>query len=116
MENWHRAVGLASTASAILRNEISDEYMDELLQKMRTASMGNADIIIVQKCVAFMADFISLYDIRDGIPNEMLLRQAVHQLESYHASYPTYTNSGLYARRHADRYKNKKEDPTFFFM
>lgn len=115
-DNWHRAVGLASTASAVLRNEISDEYMDELLLKMRTASLGNADIIIVQKCVAFMADFISLYDINGGRPNDMMLRQVVHQLESYRDSYPTYTNSELYARRHAERYQNKKEDPTFFFM
>lgn len=115
-DNWHKAFGLASTASALLRNEISDEYMDELLQKMRTNSMGNADIIIVQKCVAFMADYISLHDIRGGIPNELLLRQVVHQLESYLESYPTYTNSELYARRHAERYRNKKEDPSFFFM
>lgn len=115
-ENWQLAQGRAVAASAILRNEISNEYMDELLQKLRTASMGNADIIIVQKCCAFMADFISMYDLNGGMPNELLLRQVVHQLESYRDSYPTYTSSTLYARRHAERFKNKKEDPTFFFM
>jgi hypothetical protein len=115
-DNWHKAMGLAPAASAFLRNEISDEYMDELLLKLRTGSLGNADIIVVQKCVAFMADFISHHDTRDGAPNELLLRQIVHQLESFRDSYPTYTNSSLYARRHAERYKNKKEDPTFFFM
>lgn len=115
-DNWHRATGLASTASALLRNEISDEYMDELLLKLRTASMGNADTIVAQKCVAFMADFISMYELNGGRPNELLLRQVVHQLETYRDSYPTYTSSTLYARRHAERYKNKKEDPTFFFM
>lgn len=115
-DNWHRATGFASTASALLRNEISDEYMDELLLKLRTASMGNADTIVVQKCVAFMADFISMYELNGGRPNELLLRQVVHQLETYRDSYPTYTSSTLYARRHAERYKNRKEDPTFFFM
>lgn len=115
-DNWHRATGLASTASALLRNEISDEYMDELLLKLRTASMGNADTIVAQKCVAFMVDFISMYELNGGRPNELLLRQVVHQLETYRDSYPTYTSSTLYARRHAERYKNRKEDPTFFFM
>ena len=115
-DNWQLALGRATTASALLRNEISDEYMDELLMKMRTATMGNADIIVVQKCCRFMADFISMYELNGGIPNVMLLRQVVHQLESYRDSYPTYTSSTLYARRHAERYKNKKEDPTFFFM
>lgn len=115
-DNWQIAQGRAVTASALLRNEISDEYMDELLQKLRTATMGNADIIVVQKCCAFMADFISMYDLNGGIPNEALLRQVVHQLESYRDSYPTYTSSTLYARRHAERYQNQKEDPTFFFM
>lgn len=115
-DNWQLALGRATTASALLRNEISDEYMDELLTKLRTATMGNADIIVVQKCLAFMADFISMYDISGGIPNEVLLRQVVHQLECYRDSYPTYTGSTLYARRHAERYQNKREDPTFFFM
>ena len=115
-DNWQLAQGRAVTASALLRNEISDEYMDELLQKLRTASMGNADIIVMQKCCAFMADFISMYDLNGGIPNELLLRQVVHQLEVFPDSYPTYTSSTLYARRHAERYKNKREDPTFFFM
>lgn len=125
-DNWQLAQGRAVTASAILRGEISDEYMDELLLKTRTATLGNADIIVVQKCCAFMADFISMYDLNGGIPrssegrlqgkNELLLRQVVHQLETYRDSYPTYTSSTLYARRHAERYQNKREDPTFFFM
>lgn len=115
-DNWHTAQGRAVTASALLRNEISDEYMDELLLKLRTATLENADIIIVQKCCRFMADFISTYEGNGGIPNELMLRQVVHQLECYGDSYPTYTSSTLYARRHAQRYQNKKEDPSFFFM
>lgn len=115
-DNWQLARGRAVTASALLRKEISDEYMDELLVKLRTDTLGNADVIIMQKCCAFMADFISMYDLSGGIPNELLLRQVVHQLESYRDNYPTYTGSTLYARRHAERYQNRKEDPTFFFM
>lgn len=115
-DNWQLALGRATTASALLRNEISDEYMDELLQKTRTASLDNADLIVVGKCLAFMADFISMYDLRGGMPNELLLQQVVQQLECYSESYPTYVSSRLYAKRHAERYQNKREDPTFFFM
>ena len=113
---WQQARGHAVTASALLRNEISDEYMDELLLKLRSGALENADIIVVQKCTQFMADYISTYSVNGGKPNDLMLRQIVGQLESYRDSYPTYVNSTLYARRHAERYRNRKEDPTFFFM
>lgn len=116
VQAWQQTRGYAVTASALLRNEISDEYMDELLTKLRTASLEVADIIIVEKCCAFMADFISNYELSKGCPNQLMLRQIVHQLESYHDSYPTYCSSKLYASRHAERYQNGKEDPSFFFM
>lgn len=114
--NWHLTRGRAVTASAFLRNEISDEYMDELLRKLRSASLENADIIIVQKSTEFIADFISNYERSKGIPNKLMLRHIVHQLECYRDDYPTYCKSRLYAARHAEKYQNKKEDPTFFFM
>lgn len=115
-QTWQHAKGCAVTATALLRNEISDEYMDELLEKLRTGSTNNADVIIIDKCLRFMADFNSNYELTKGCPNETMLRQIVHQLECYRTSYPTYCNSTLYARRHAEGYQNKKKDPTFFFM
>ncbi len=115
-QTWQFAMGCAVTASALLSNEISEEYMDELLEKLRTGGTNNADNIVIDKCLRFMADFISNYEQTKGCPNEVMLRQIVHQLESYRDSYPTYCNSRLYAKRHAERYQNKKEDPTFFFM
>ena len=114
--NWYLSRGRAVTASAFLRSEISDEYMDELLSKLRSASLENADIIIVRKSTEFIADFLSNYDRSKGVPNKLMLRNIVHQLECYRNDYPTYCNSKLYAARHAERYQNKKEDPTFFFM
>lgn len=115
-QNWQTAKGRAVTADALLRQEISDEYMDELLAKTRTSTLTNADIIVVEKCNRFTGDFLSHYDVTKGLPNVVMLRLIVHQLESYRDSYPTYCNSKLYARRHAERYKNQKEDPSFFFM
>lgn len=115
-QNWQLAQGRAASASAYLRSEISDEYMDELLQKVRTGALENADIIIVNKCNAFTGDFLSNYELSKGVPNKQMLQGIMEQLESYPGSYPTYVTSRLYAKRHAERYKNRKEDPTFFFM
>lgn len=115
-QTWQKAKGLAATADTFLRNEISDEYMDELLQKVRTASLENADIIVMDKCNAFTGDFMSNYDLTHGMPNKMQLRALRDHLERFSDSYPTYVSSKLYAKRHAERYENRKEDPTFFFM
>ncbi|MBR1789503.1 MAG: hypothetical protein IJ762_10010 [Bacteroidaceae bacterium] len=115
-ENWSKARSRAVTADALLRAEISEEYMDELLVKTRTASLGSADIVIVEKCNYFTADFISNYELSHGSHNHTMLRSMVEQLESSPDSYPTYRNSRLYRKRHAERFQNQKEDPTFFFM
>lgn len=114
--NWQVATGRAATADALLRAEISDEYMDELLQRLRTATLTNADTIIVEKCNRFTADFISNFDVTSGRPNKHMLQGIMMQLESYPEVYPTYVSSRLYAKRHAERYQNRKQDPTFFFM
>lgn len=114
--NWQVATGRAATADALLRAEISDEYMDELLSHLRTATLAKADTIVVDKCNRFTADFISNFDVTNGRPNKHMLQGIMMQLESCPDVYPTYVSSRLYAQRHAERYQNKKEDPTFFFM
>lgn len=112
--NWQRAKGRAITADTLLRSEISEEYMEELLQKQRSASLENTDIIVVQKCCRFIGDYISQND--PPLPNKLMLQSIVEQMENYPQSYLTYTQSRLYRLRHGERYENKREDPTFFFM
>lgn len=115
-KNWSTAQGLSLTADAHLRQTVSEEYMNELLHKSRTASLENADIIIVDKCNAFTADLISNYEATHGSHNHLMLRSIMEQLEAYVDDYPTYKASRLYARKHYTRYQNHKDDPTFFFM
>lgn len=114
--NWQTAQGLAASADAFLRAEISEEYMEELLRKVRTGTQENADIIVIDKCNRFTGDFISNYELSNGMPNRQMLSAVMEQVESYPESYPTYVSSRLYAKRHAERYRNRKEDPTFFFV
>lgn len=115
-QNWQLAQGRAASSDAFLRAEISEEYMDELLLKVRTATLENADIIVMDKCNRFTGDFLSNYELSKGMPNKKMLQDVMEQVEGYPDSYPTYVSSRLYAKRHAERYQNRKEDPTFFFM
>lgn len=115
-ENWATARARSVAADALLRKEISEEYMDELIAKTRTASLDNGDAAIVSRCNMFTADFISNYELSHGSHNHVMLQAIVELLENNLEKYPTYCNSRLYRKRHAERYQNQKEDPTFFFM
>ncbi len=114
-ESWEKARAIALTADSYLREEIGDEYMDELLTKLRSNSLENQDIIIYDKCNRFTANFISGYE-RGGLVDKRILMQIVDQLESYADTYSTYKSSKVYAKRHSEGFTNKKTDPTFFFM
>ena len=113
-ENWQRTLGRAVTADTLLRKEISHEYMDDLLTKLRTNTLENEDREVVTECLRFIADFISQPN--TPIPNRKMLEPIVEILESCPQKYPCYQESSLYKMRHAERYRNRKEDPTFFFM
>ena len=110
-QNWRDAQILAVTADMLLRKEISSEYMDELLQQARTASMSIDNGIFAAACQEFIYTYI-----KEGIPNKFQLYYLVEELENYIEKYQTYKSSKLYAKRHAERYQNKREDPTFFCM
>ena len=114
-DSWQSASGLALVADAFLRKAISTEYMDELLDKVRTHSCNNDDQIIIGRCLRFIGGFVSGYEYCKE-PNQQQLDAIVDILETFISHYPTYQQSETYKGRHAERYQNKKEDPTFFFM
>ena len=112
--NFVSARSRAVAADAILRREISVEYMEELLTKERGVAMTNWDNAIMSKCRDFIGHYVSLQEGQKY--NTQMLSLMVESLENYPNDYPTYTASRLHATRHAQRYQNKKEDSTFFFM
>lgn len=118
-ENWQVVTGRLKEAENVIREKgIGDEYMDELVRKMRSLTLENADIIVVDRCKRLMLEFVNGYDPEKHVQhvNKHLMDSIVQQVESYPDSYPTYTNSRIYKARHSERYENKREDPTFFFM
>lgn len=114
-DSWQQARGRALIADAFLRKAISTEYMDELLQKIRTNALNENDVTVMNMCNTFTGGFISSYD-TEKRPNQQQLDNIMQQLETYPDEYPTYVQSETYKARHAERYQNRKEDPTFFFM
>lgn len=114
-ENWKKANGLAITADAFLRRVVSNEYMDALLDRTRKGTLTNDDRIVVDKCNRFTGAFISGYD-ECKSPNKVQLDAIMEYLETYSSRYPEYEQSEVYHARHAQRYENRKEDPSFFFM
>lgn len=136
VQSWQSAQGNAVTAESYLRLEISDEYMDDLLHCVRSNNVGPADSVIIDKCLRFMGDYISRPNVFNASQvtkseravgaivatpscdtlNLSLLRNIVDTMECDIQNYKVYRNSQLYAKRHAERYQNKKDDTTFFFM
>ena len=119
VENWQVVTGRLMEAENILRRDgIGDEYMDELVRKTRTMSLEEADIIAADRCKRFMLDFVNRYNADAPVQhvNKHLLEAVVEVVESSEENYPTYSNSRIYKGRHSERYENKREDPTFFFM
>lgn len=115
-QNWQLAQGRAASADAYLRGEVSEEYMDELLVKLRTDRLEKPDVVIMDKCNRFTGDFISNFELSHGMPDKRQLRAIMEQMENYKDCYPTYVSSRLYAARHAERYENRQQDSSFFFV
>lgn len=119
VENWQVVTGRLTEAENVIRAKgIGDEYMDELIRKTRSVTLGDADIIVADKCKRFMLEFVNRYDTEAKVQlvNRYLLDAIVAQVESDPDSYPTYRDSQTYKARHSERYENKREDPTFFFV
>ena len=113
-QNWQTALARAVTADAIVRNEISTELMEELLKHVRTNALNAAETIMADKIMAFFCDYMSQNE--PPKPNRHILSLILQYLESNSTLFPAYEGSTLYAKRHAERYENKKDDPTYFFM
>lgn len=114
-DNWQKARGLALSADAFLRKAVSDEYMDELLAHERANALTNDDLIVIEKCNRFTGEFLSGYD-QDKAINQQRLDAITAYLNTYSDRYSTFAESELYKSLHAERYENKQEHPTFFFV
>ena len=115
-DSWQLCKARAQEAEAILRKELSDEYIDHLLHAVRIDKVETEDMLIRDDCLTFIGSFLCLYDRTGGRYNHQLIDSLVSRMEKNVEKFPAYANSALYAKRHAERYKNKKDDSSFFFI
>ena len=124
--NWQLARNRALIADGHLRRTMSNELFDDLLLKLRAASLSDDELQLVNLCMKFYAYFIPAEEPTPNSPHQapssfspharMLLDAIIEHVEAHVDLFPVYTTSRLYLARHAAGYENRPEDPTFFFM
>ncbi|MFG5857411.1 hypothetical protein LDB17_04315 [Dysgonomonas sp. Shenzhen-Wh21] len=92
-------------------NMISHEYMDDLLQKRRTNSLTVEDIAMIRALMSVMG---MLYR-EDNDTAYKLLETTVNTMVENIEKYPVYAASQAYRIKTDSKYKNEKNQPTFFF-
>ncbi|MCH3994152.1 MAG: hypothetical protein LKE54_03705 [Prevotella sp.] len=116
MDNWRYVLQRRHTAEVQLRRDISPEYYDALLDRIRHASMTDADEYVFRLCLKFISSCISNKDgqmlagIRDS---RYMIRE---YMEKNITEFPDYEKSDLYIQLHGEHYENKQQDSTFFFI
>ncbi|GAP73085.1 hypothetical protein SAMD00024442_6_49 [Candidatus Symbiothrix dinenymphae] len=88
---------------------ISGEYMQELLDKRRNATLTEAD----GKAFAVVQNIIGLR--LQGIDTYHLIERLINWMTANPDEFPTYMQSTAYALKTAPKYENKKRDSTYFF-
>lgn len=115
VENWRRICLYRQSAEWMVKREMSPEYYDYLLDRVRTGKMTNADIGVFNAAVNYIARAIG--DMEAGKPCLSPDRWEIRDyMERYADMLPEYKNSRLYISLHGEKYENKQEDPTFFFI
>ncbi len=113
-DKWLWALGYAEEASRLLTRETGTEMMAKLLEHERTAGSDTLLLSITAECVRVMATLMSLAG-TNTMPQRNVFDGVVRMLEDNADSLPEYKESRIYKARHHEGYRNKKEDPTFFF-
>lgn len=115
IQQWRTAVALRFTPEQKLRQELSDEYYEELLVKLRTYKMSTADRILYNRCMEYESTCIQALarNIKcPEIPHYGIRDYMERNIESF----PTYKSSKLYAYLHGEHYENKQTDNIFAFV
>lgn len=103
------AYPLMQAHDAVVAHFISNDYLSELLQKVRHRTLTEADLRIVPLLREWYGLAVSKQ------PTKQIAAQVVRTLDANLTDYPTYTASAEYAARKTERYENKQEHATFFW-
>lgn len=116
MDDWLNAQSSINGADLILRKEISDEEMDELLDNIRHDKISTNEQRVIYDCRVFTAELIK--ENTTGAHSKMArmtIKRIVEIMERHLEDFSAYKNSETYTARHFEDYENSKDSPVFFF-
>lgn len=110
-KDWETASNAILACDRFLREKISDEFMDELIEGMATSSLNLKQRGIVHQIRRTIGAAIQ--------NNQQLMfeyyRRLMNTLESDLDSFDTYRDSDAFAANHFKPYENHAEDSAFHF-
>ena len=111
-KDWENAATTILDTDRWLREKISDEFMDELIGKLATNSLGDKDRGVVYQIrriigVAIQGNKGTAYE---------YFRRLMNTLEGDLDYFTTYANSSAYECNHFEPYENRQEDSAFHFI
>ena len=107
---WQAAQRLIGEADGALRLKLSNQYMDELLDHVRCASLPVGDIPIVFQC----RHIINLWIAGDQEAVRLKMRRLLSQLDADLEKYATYGEFG-YPVNHHENFQNTQDAPAYIF-
>jgi hypothetical protein len=110
-KDWETASAAILACDRFLREKISDEFMDELIEGMASSSLTTEERGVVHQIRRTIGAAIQ--------GNEQLkdeyFRRLMNTLEQNLDDFPTYMNSEAFEANHFKHYENHAEDSAFHF-
>lgn len=108
--DWQAAQRLIGEADEALRLKLSNQYMDELLDKVRRGAAGAADNAVILLCRQII--FFWICGDQEGVKVKM--RRLLGMLDADRETYTTYSEYG-YPVNHHENFQNTKDAPAYIF-
>lgn len=113
-QDWQNMRPSIEDSDEFLRSRISDELMDELIDKFRQDKVGSSNVCF--KLISLICDFTYTWS-RQGVNAARLpvFRHLMRHLEAHPDDFSTYFNSNAYKRNHHETFQNSKDSTAFIF-
>lgn len=108
---WQAAQRLIAEADEGLRLKISNQYMDALLDSVRSASVSEADADVINLC----RQVFSLWISGDHEAVRLKMRRLLNLLDSNTEKYELYHQYG-YPVNHHENFQNTEDAPAYVFI
>ena len=108
--DWQAAQRLIAEADETLRLKLSPQYMDHLLEAVRSGSVSADDKPIIFQC----RHIINLWVCGDQDAIKLKMRRMLSQLDADLEKYPVYCEFG-YPVNHHENFQNTQDSPAYIF-